>query len=122
MDVALILDGARAILGGGLALIGLLLIAGGALGVLRFPDFYTRLHASSVADGLGAVVLVLGLAVLAPNGALALRLILLAALIAMLSPLFAHFSANAAHSGGLAPLSGRYTAPRPGAPRGGQQS
>jgi multicomponent Na+:H+ antiporter subunit G len=33
----------------------------GAIGVLRFPDFYTRLHAVSVCDTLGAGLVLLGL-------------------------------------------------------------
>jgi len=47
----------------------LLLIAGGAfflagtLGLLRFPDVYTRLHALTKADNLGLGLIVLGLAI-----------------------------------------------------------
>jgi multicomponent Na+:H+ antiporter subunit G len=33
----------------------------GAIGVLRFPDFYTRLHAVSICDTLGAGLILLGL-------------------------------------------------------------
>jgi len=111
------LDLVRAGVGGVIALVGLVFIAGGTLGVLRFPDFYTRLHAARVSDGVGAVLVCVGLAVLARDGEVALRLVLLAVLIAALGPLIAQLSANAAHVGGLAPLSGRYTAPRPGAKR-----
>lgn len=119
MDMSPVLDAVRGLIGGLLIVAGLAFIAGGALGVLRFPDFFTRLHANSVADGAGAVIFVLGLAVLAPDWGMALRLLLLAALIGALAPTFAHLAANAAHTAGLSPLSGRYTAPRPGAPRSG---
>ena len=46
---------------------GLLLAAGcffvliGAIGVLRLPDFYTRMHAAGVTDTLGAELIILGL-------------------------------------------------------------
>jgi len=118
-EVNAVLDVARQFLGGGIALAGLVFMIGGALGVLRFPDFYTRLHATTASDGVGAVIFLIGLAVLAPDWGMALRLLLLAGLAAALSPVLAHLSASAAHGGGLAPLSGRYTAPRPGPRSGG---
>ncbi len=115
MDAAL--DLVRSGLGGLIAIAGLLFIAGGTLGILRFPDFYTRLHAQRASDGIGAVLVCVGLAILARDGEVALRLVLLAVLIAALGPLIAQLSANSAHVGGLAPLSGPYTAPRPGVKR-----
>lgn len=100
-----------------IAVAGLVLILGGTLGLLRFPDVYTRLHAASASDGPGAALFVAGLAVMAPDWAMALRLLLLAALIVALSPVLSHLIGSAAHSGGVAPLAGRYTAPRPGVER-----
>jgi multicomponent Na+:H+ antiporter subunit G len=114
MESASILDIARYALGGVVVLTGLVFMLGGTLGVLRFPDFYTRLHAARVSDAVGATILVLGLALCAPDGAMMLRLLLLAALIAALGPTLSHLLANAAHAAGLAPTVGRYTAPRPG--------
>ena len=103
--------------GGLIAVVGLVLILGGTLGLLRFPDFYTRLHAVAVSDAPGAAIFLIGLAIMAPDGAMALRLLLLAALIVALAPVFSHLLASAAHAGGLAPIAGRYASPRPGAPR-----
>lgn len=31
------------------------------IGVIRFPDFYTRLHASGITDSSGATLLLIGL-------------------------------------------------------------
>ncbi|QGZ95610.1 monovalent cation/H(+) antiporter subunit G [Terricaulis silvestris] len=115
MEQASILELVRYALGGVAVLIGLVFMLGGTLGVLRFPDFYTRLHAARVSDAVGATILVLGLALCAADGATMLRLLLLAALIAALGPTLSHLLANAAHAAGLAPTVGRYTAPRPGA-------
>jgi len=109
------LDILVAIAGGVLIAAGLAFMLGGAVGVLRFPDFYTRLHAARAADGVGAALFLAGLAVLSGDGGLALRLALLAVLVIALAPLTAHLCANAAHVGGLAPLAGPYKAPRPGA-------
>lgn len=106
----------RLALGGLFVVAGLVFLLGGALGLLRFPDFYTRLHAVRVSDAVGATVLLIGLAIVA-DGAIAVRLVLLAALTAALGPTLSHLMANAAHAAGLAPLSGRYVAPRPGAKR-----
>jgi multicomponent Na+:H+ antiporter subunit G len=94
--------------------VGLTLIAGGTLGLLRFPDFYTRLHGVRVADGPGAVIFILGLAILSADAAVAVRLVLLAALVAAIGPTASSLLANAAHAAGLAPIAGPYTAPRPG--------
>lgn len=108
------LEAVFAVAGGVLIVAGLALMAGGTLGLLRFPDFYTRLHAVRVADGLGAVVLLLGFAVVSGDGAVALKLVLLAALIAALGPTTSQLLAHAAHAAGLAPIAGPYRAPRPG--------
>lgn len=120
MDAAMLLDGVRAVLGGALTLAGLLVIVGGVVGVLRFPDFYTRGHAAIAAYGTGATVTLLGLCVLSNDGAVALRILLLALLTAALAPVIAHLLASAGHGGGLAPLSGRFTAPRPGVRKNGE--
>jgi len=110
-------DAVLAVLGGVLIAAGLTLMAGGTLGLLRFPDFYTRLHAVRVADGIGAVVFLLGLAAVSGDGAIALKLMLLAALVAALGPTLSQLLANAAHLAGLSPIAGPYRAPRPGGRR-----
>ncbi len=119
MDVA---ELARLGLSGLVIAIGLLLIAGGALGLLRFPDLYTRLHAANVADVVGPVVVVLGLAIAAPDWGIAVRLLLLAGLLVAVGPTLTHLVAQMAHAAGLAPVSGKYAAPRPGETRTGPQA
>jgi len=42
---------------------GLALFTGGSVGILRMPDFYTRVHPSGKLDTLGTLCMVLGLAV-----------------------------------------------------------
>lgn len=49
---------------------------GGAAGVLRFPDVFTRLHALTKADNLGLGFIALGAAVLADNSWGALKILL----------------------------------------------
>jgi multicomponent Na+:H+ antiporter subunit G len=40
--------------------LGIFLIAISNIGVIRFPDFYTRLHASGITDSSGATLLLIG--------------------------------------------------------------
>ena len=41
---------------------GLIFFSGGCVGILRLPDFYTRLHAAGKLDTLGSLLMVFGLA------------------------------------------------------------
>lgn len=66
----------REIVGVVFILAGLFFFLTGTLGLLRFPDFYTRLHALTKADNLGLGFVVAGLAIQAPNVAQVAKLIL----------------------------------------------
>jgi multicomponent Na+:H+ antiporter subunit G len=88
-----------------LVLAGALFSLIGAIGVLRLPDSYSRMHAASKAGMLGAVLL-LGAVALASNGTLALEA--LAGLLILLAsaPLAAHAISRAAHRAGIKPVLG----------------
>ena len=94
------------------ALSRVLLIAGGlfcivgALGMLRMPDFYTRVHAASVVDTLGAGLVLLGLLLQAEDPFVAVRLVFMALLLFFISPTATHALARAALMRGIAPLTG----------------
>ncbi len=94
--------------------VGVLFLLGSAIGVLRFPDLYTRLHAAAVADPLGAALVAFGLALAESRTEISLRLVLLALLIGAVGPIWSYVFGNAAHAGGLTPMTGSYRAPRPG--------
>ena len=57
--------------------IGAAFFLAGTVGLLRFPDIYTRLHALTKVDNLGLGFTVLGLLIQAPGPAAALKLILI---------------------------------------------
>lgn len=114
MTLALGLDVARQVLAAALAAGGLVFALLGVVGLLRFPDLFTRAHAFSVVAGFASALVLLALAVAGWHWTFAVRLALLAAVIGVAGPAVAHLAAGAAHAGGLAPLSGDYTAPRPG--------
>jgi multicomponent Na+:H+ antiporter subunit G len=86
---------------------GLALTLIGAIGVIRFPDFYTRLHAAGVTDTGGALLILFGLAALAGWSFAALKLLLIAVFLMLTTPVATHVLAQAAHAGGLEPLIGR---------------
>ena len=60
-----------------LLVVGALFFFAGTLGLLRFPDAYSRLHALAKADNLGLGCILLGLAFQAENLAAALKLLLI---------------------------------------------
>ena len=60
-----------------LLIVGALFYAAGTLGLLRFPDVYSRLHALAKADNLGLGFVLLGLALQAENLAAGLKLLLI---------------------------------------------
>ncbi len=57
-------------------LIGAFFFLGGTLGLLRFPDLLSRLHAVTKADNLGLGFVVVGLIFQAPSLAVAFKLLL----------------------------------------------
>lgn len=63
------------LLSGTLLLSGAFFFFAGTIGLLRFPDVYTRLHALAKADNLGLGCILAGLALQADNLALALKLL-----------------------------------------------
>ncbi len=64
----------RELIGAALIVVGLFFFVAGTAGLLRFPDFFTRLHALTKADNLGLGFVVAGLAVTAPDLAAVVKL------------------------------------------------
>lgn len=92
---------------------GILLVAGGlfglvgGIGLLRFPDFYTRLHAAGITDTLCALLVVLGLVLLAGWSLLTLKLLLILLFLLFTSPTATHALARAAVADDIEPLTGK---------------
>ncbi len=64
---------------------GVLFFVAGTVGLLRFPDTLTRLHALTKADNLGIGLIVLGLLPHAADGRAALKLLVVWALVLLAS-------------------------------------
>jgi multicomponent Na+:H+ antiporter subunit G len=86
-----------------LMLCGSLLSAIAALGILRFPDVYTRLHAASKAGPLGAGLILLGAAFASGDWGIAIRCLLGLVFLLVTSPVSAHLLARAALRTGTGP-------------------
>ncbi|HQZ02416.1 MAG TPA: monovalent cation/H(+) antiporter subunit G [Thauera sp.] len=91
---------ASALLLGG-ALVGLI----GAIGVLRLPDSYTRMHAASKAGALGTVLVLAGVAA-ASEGAVSLEALFAIVVLLATTPLAAHAVSRAAYRAGIRPRTG----------------
>lgn len=95
-------------LGGGFIVAGALLSILGAVGVLRFPDVYTRIHAASLTDTGGASLMLLGMGFMSPFGLVTLKLLLVWGFVMLTSPAAANALANAAFGAGLRPRIGTF--------------
>ncbi len=93
--------------GGFLCLAGALLCLVGTVGVLRFPDIYTRLHAASITDTSGAALVLIGMMLLSPGWLVVSKLFAICVFLFLTSPTASHALANAAHTAGVQPIIGR---------------
>jgi multicomponent Na+:H+ antiporter subunit G len=76
-----------------------------AIGVLRLPDLYTRMHAASKAGVVGAGLVLLALALASADGPVVLRAILGILFLLLTTPVAAHLLARAAYRAGDQPAS-----------------
>jgi len=75
----------------------------GAIGIHRFPDFYSRQHAVGITDTLCAMLILFGLALQAGLSLAVFKLALIFMFLFLTSPTASHALANAAMHGGLKP-------------------
>ena len=87
-------------------IIGSFLCISAGVGVLRFPDFYSRMHAAGVTDTLGAALILIALMMQAPNFLVVAKLIMILLLTLLISPTTSHVLAKAAWRNGLRPSLG----------------
>lgn len=96
-------------------LLSALCLAGGAffslvggIGLVRMPDFYTRMHAASVTDTLGAGLILSGLMLQAGWTLIAAKLAMVGLLTLIANPTATHALAKAAMLSGLKPRLGAH--------------
>lgn len=83
---------------------GSMLVLVGGIGLLRLPDFYTRLHAAGITDTMGAGLILLGLALQSGLTLITVKLILFFGFLVFTSPTSTHALTKAARHGKLRPL------------------
>ena len=83
---------------------GVFFIVVGSIGLVRFPDVYTRLHASGMTDTMGAGLVLVGLAFQAGPTLITVRLMIIWAFLLFTSPIATHALARAALHGKVEPI------------------
>ena len=79
-----------------LVLIGVFFLIMGAVGLVRFPDFYTRMHAAGKCDTLGVLLVLIGLALLEGVDLASVKILLIAVFMFLTSPTATHAIARSA--------------------------
>ena len=88
---------------------GLVFFVGGAVGILRFPDFYSRLHPAGKLDTMGSLLMMLALALFnlhhfsLANLLTSVKIILIVVFVFISSPTAIHGIVDAGVRAGLAP-------------------
>lgn len=84
-------------------LLGAILVLTGAVGLLRLPNFYTRLHAASVTESLAATLLIIGIMLDTGWTLDTAKLMLVILIMIIANPTITHALCRAATHGGYTP-------------------
>jgi multicomponent Na+:H+ antiporter subunit G len=91
----------RIIISGILLFTGCFFVVISALGIVRLPDFYSRIHAGSSADSLGQTLMISGLIVYEGFNLTSVKMLFIIIFIYIVNPTAAHAIAKAAWFSGL---------------------
>lgn len=83
--------------------IGCFLFLVASIGVIRFPDFFTRMHAAGKADSLGQACIIIGLMIYSGFTQVSLKLFLIMITVFIINSTATHFLAKAAFMKGVKP-------------------
>ncbi len=83
--------------------IGVLATLISSIGVNRFPEFFSRIHAAGISDTVGIGFVIAGLLVETGLGLNGLKLLMILVFVLLTSPVSSHALAKAAIHGGLLP-------------------
>lgn len=92
---------------------GIVFFLGAAVGLIRFPDFYTRMHAAGKGDTLSSLLVILGFAIHefrhfdgSGDVIVFLKLLAICAFIMLTSPTSTHALMDAGYEDGIEPVIG----------------
>jgi multicomponent Na+:H+ antiporter subunit G len=94
-------------IGYGLILLGMPFFLAGTIGLLRFPDVFTRLHALTKADNIGLGLITIGILLQTASLSIIFKLLLIWILILIASATTGHLIARAAIKRGVKPWQNR---------------
>ena len=100
MDAQLLIS----VLSGCFILLGVLALLIGALGLLRLPDVYCRIHAVGMIDTAAASFIILGLAIHEGVSLVTVKLLFIGIFLFFTSPIATHAVAQVAHKSGVVPV------------------
>lgn len=83
--------------------IGIIFMLFGVIGILRFPDLYTRIHPAGKAGTAGILSIFIGLIFYSGFSGLSFRMVLIALFLLITSPIASHAIARAALESGIKP-------------------
>lgn len=83
--------------------IGLFFLLVGAVGIVRLPDLFSRLHVTGVLDTLGVPLILLGIAIHLGPRLVSAKILLATVFLTVTSPLVGHLLARAALEAGHEP-------------------
>ena len=95
------------LLSGLFLLLGSFLCITGGLGLLRLPDFFSRLHASGLTETIATPMLLIGLMLQMDWSLDLLKVLFIGILVLATNPTAAHAMAKAALHGGMRPLAAK---------------
>jgi len=83
--------------------VGLFFMIVGAIGLIRFPDLYTRVHATGKCDTLGEGMMLFGFILYEGMNLVSVKILLLVIFIFVTSPTAVHAILNVAYTRGVEP-------------------
>lgn len=86
-----------------LLVIGTFFFAAGSIGLLRFPDVYTRLHALTKADNLGLGFFVIALSIYSRSWQVTAKMVVIWVLVVIAGATVSHLIAETARVSGVKP-------------------
>lgn len=89
---------------GSMLLVGAVFAVIGGIGLVRFPDLYTRLHAGGITDTLAPLLIVGGLILQSGFTLLTLKLLLILLFLLFTTPTASHATVRAAMAAGIKPF------------------
>jgi multicomponent Na+:H+ antiporter subunit G len=93
----------RSIIVGVLLALGCFLIVVASVGIVRFPDFYSRMHPAGKSDTMGQALVLAGLMIYEGFSLVSIKLLIIIVFIFIANPTASHALAKAAYVAGVKP-------------------